>query len=213
MNAFRLSMFLVMLFSSPTVFGQLSDSEIPTTSSAVKPIGVGAFVPQAMAYTPDGSAVNVKDLVTSKPTILIFYRGGWCPFCNTQLGKLATIQGELQTLGYQLVAISPDAPEFLKPTADKAKAGYTLLSDSSAEAIKAFRLAYRMPDDQVEKYLNRFKLDLEQRAGGKKHHLLPVPAAYVVDATGRIRYVYSNADYTKRVDTAELLAEAQKARN
>ena len=47
------------------------------------------------------------------------YRGSWCPYCNTQLSEIASIEDELKKLGYQIVAISPDKPESLNVTETK----------------------------------------------------------------------------------------------
>ncbi|PKO18009.1 hypothetical protein CVU37_06685 [candidate division BRC1 bacterium HGW-BRC1-1] len=213
-----LAILLVALLSPKNLWAQAADSgrsskgyDVPTTSTAVKPLKEGDKVPSVEVFTAEGNAVNLSDLISSAPTVLIFYRGGWCPYCNVQLGKLATIEGQLAAAGYQVIAISPDAPEHLRETATKNKTNYLLLSDSSAKAIKAFGLAFRVDDGTVERY-RAFKnpVDLEQRAGGQSHHILPVPAAYVIDTSGKIRYAYWDPDYKTRVNEQELLEAARR---
>ena len=47
----------------------------------------GFFARQTRAA--DGTPFDLGAAFSEKPTVLIFYRGGWCPFCNRELGELA----------------------------------------------------------------------------------------------------------------------------
>ena len=145
--------------------------------------------------------------VSKKPTILVFYRGGWCPYCSSHLSDLYSIEKELLDLGYQIAAVSIDKPEKLKETLDKTKINYTLLSDSDAEASKAFGLAFKVADEYNNK-LKDYGISLEE-ASGRDHHILPVPAAFVINKKGVIKYSYVNPDHTIRVDPQVLLKAAK----
>ncbi|ULT24851.1 redoxin domain-containing protein [Sphingobacterium sp. E70] len=39
-----------------------------------------------------GGAIDIGKAISQKPTILVFYRGGWCPYCNLQLSGLQEIE-------------------------------------------------------------------------------------------------------------------------
>lgn len=172
-----------------------------------KPITSGP-VPDGPLQTLEGKATTLHDVLGGKPTVLIFYRGGWCPFCMRHLADLETVLPDLKKTGVQLVAISPDLPEELGKSADKNKLEYALFSDSKVDLIKKFGLAFRVDDQTVERYKG-FGIDLD-RASGESHHVLPVPAVYVVDAKGVIQYVHTNPDYRKRLKGTEVLEAAKK---
>ncbi len=87
---------------------------IPVSANAVRPLLVGDSIPELELQTAGGKAFDLKQAVAKQLTILIFYRGGWCPYCNLQLGQIQTIEMQLRQLGYQILAISPDRPEKLK---------------------------------------------------------------------------------------------------
>ncbi len=189
-----------------------TDASVPAPAVAVPtpaPAKVGQPAPTGVLRTPDGKPVEVASLYAAKPSILIFYRGGWCPYCNTHLAQMAQIEPELVKLGYQVLAISPDKPESLKSTIDKGGLTYQLLSDSDVSLISAFGLAFRVDDATAEKYRG-FGIDLAA-ASGRDHHVLPVPAVYIVDAQGVIRFAHSEPDYKKRLSADELIAAAQTA--
>lgn len=180
----------------------------PQDASAVQPLGVGEKAPTASLHGPDGQSVDLAAKYTQKPTVLIFYRGGWCPYCNTHLGQIATAEPELLRMGYQVLAISPDRPKELAKTLDKQELTYELLSDSDVALARAFGLIFHVDDPTVEKYQG-FGIDLEQ-ASGRDHHMLPVPAVYIVDQAGVIRFAHWNPDYKTRLAPEDLLTAARE---
>ena len=179
----------------------------PTSPADVRPLLLGAALPSVNLKTIDDRSVALADVVGGKPALLVFYRGGWCPFCNLQLQGLRLIQDQLAGLGYQTIAISPDSPESMRKTLDETPLDYTLLSDSSADAISAFGIAFKVDDATVEKYQG-YGIDLGA-AAGNAHHLLPVPAVYLVDAEGTLQFSYVHPDYTSRLPETVILAAAQ----
>jgi peroxiredoxin len=176
--------------------------KIAASATDVVPLGKGDVVPALTLKTVDDKAFDLKAAVTTKPTVLIFYRGGWCPFCNQQMSGLQGVVKDLTDAGYQLLAISPDKPSELAKSIDKHALTYTLLSDSDASAIQAFGLAFLAPSSQFT---------MLETASGAKHHALPVPAVYIVDAKGVIQFVHYDPDYKVRMDSAKIVAEAKAA--
>ncbi|HKJ70102.1 MAG TPA: AhpC/TSA family protein, partial [bacterium] len=77
---------------------------------------------------------------------------------------------------------------------------YTLLSDSAAVATRAFGLAYRATNSNTGRL---------EEASGRDHHILPVPAAFIVGTDGMIKFEYINPNYKVRVKSAIILAAAR----
>jgi peroxiredoxin len=212
MNSFQYCLLLFTFCASAPLFAQDgSQHVVPVAGSAeeVCPIKVGATVPKVVLRSVDGVVVNLAEEISKKPTVLIFYRGGWCVYCNRQMSQLREIERAVLDLGYQLIAISPDRPEKLRETIDKYEFSYTLLSDSKAEAIKAFGLAFRVSQQTLDRY-KTIHIDLED-ASGESHHVLPVPAAFIVGTDGVIKYSYVNPNYRVRIDPDVLLVAAKAA--
>jgi peroxiredoxin len=181
---------------------------IPTTAEQVTPLLVGAQAPNVVFKTSDGSSLDLRKAAAERPLVLIFYRGGWCPYCNLHLGQLQSIESSLETLGYRIVAVSPDKPEQLRVTTEKQTLGYTLVSDSEAAGIKAFGIAFRVDDRTFKRYKDELQIDLEGYSGAK-HHLLPVPAVFIIGRDGRVLFQYVNPDFTVRLHPEILLAAAK----
>src|SRR5277367_2112932 len=121
---------------------------------------VGDSIPDVTLRTVDNQEVKLRTLVAEKPTVLIFFRGGWCPFCNAHLSSLLGIEQELNKEGVQLVAIGMDQPSKLRETMLHDKLDYLLLSDSDASAVKAFGIAYKVDDTTLTR-MKGFNVELD----------------------------------------------------
>jgi peroxiredoxin len=184
---------MVMIIISISAFGQL-----PQKSEDICPLLIGEAIPTNTLISVDGNKHQLSDLIAEKPGILIFYRGGWCPYCNTQLSDLRKIEDEIITLGYQILAISPDSPENLRQTMDKQKPNYSLYSDADGALIKSMGIAFQAPDRHIGM--------LNKRSEGQNEGFLPVPSVFVVDTSGKILFEYINPDYKTRISSDMLLS-------
>ena len=192
---------LGMLVAVPALAG------IPDSPEQVQSLSVGARAPIFAARTTEGKLRTFKPDGYKKPTVVLFYRGGWCPYCNAQLSDLHLVEPKLRKSGFEVVFLSSDRPELLYSSLKAADIHYTLLSDSHLEAAKSFHVAYHVDDATVAK-LREYGEDLEATTGTKEHEL-PVPSVFIIDTSGTIRYVYSNPDYKIRLSADALWAAAQ----
>ncbi len=168
----------------------------------VCPLKVGEKVPSLMLLNIEGEEVDLN-VVTQKPTVLIFFRGGWCGYCSKHLSAIQEAKNDIEKLGYQIIAITPDQVSKLSETVDKTKLDYLLLSDASATAIDAFGLSYTVEGEMAAKF-KKNKLDLAAWSG-QEHNKLPVPAIYIIKEA-QVLFNYVNPNYTKRLEAETLIA-------
>jgi peroxiredoxin len=180
---------------------------VPDDPYQVEPALIGEQVPDITFKRADGSEVNFKNLISQQPTIFIYYRGGWCPYCNRHMAEIQRIEQDLVDMGYQIIATSADRPGKLPKSVDKHNLNYTLLSDHTMAGARAMGLAYKVPDQMVAKYKEN-GMDLEE-ASGMNHHQLPVPAVYIIAQDGSFLFNYVNPDYHRRIPSDILLSAAE----
>jgi peroxiredoxin len=159
-----------------------------------------------------GRPVRLADLWQRGPLVLLFYRGGWCPYCNLELRAWQKRLPELQRLGASLVALSPQTPDNSMSTAEKNELAFPVLSDSALAASDAFGVTFTLPPELVELY-GRVGNDLPV-LNGNGQWALPLPATYVIDRDGRIVFAHVEADYRERAEPDQVLRalEAMTAR-
>jgi len=201
----------MLIVATAVVGGEIimpeDSKKVAASAEEICPLLVGQEIPMVQLKTRDGADFDLNSAVMQKPAVLIFYRGGWCPYCNLHLAELQKIESDLLKLDYQIIAISIDRFEKLAPTIEKQKLNYTLLADDRALATTAFGLAYKVSDADFQR-LQGFGMDLEE-ASGQRHHILPVPAAFLVGTDGIIKFSYINPNYKVRVKADVLLAAAK----
>jgi peroxiredoxin len=178
-----------------------ADSSVPAKPTDISPLLIGESIPSLALKDANGKTVRVNDKIKERPTILIFYRGGWCPYCNKQLAGIQEIEKKLLELGYQIIAISTDSPESLAKTLNKQHLSYTLLSDDELAASKLFGIAYSGP--------KAYEKILQESSNGKNvDKLLPVPSVFILDTRGVIQFEYINPDFKQRISPELLQAVA-----
>ncbi|MDZ4714729.1 MAG: peroxiredoxin-like family protein [Cytophagales bacterium] len=176
--------------------------DVPKEPTDISPLLIGEKIPNLKLSNIDGNEIGLLELAGQKHAILVFYRGGWCPYCNTQMAELQAIEPDLLREGYQIIAISPDSPESLKASVDKNKLNYTLLSDSKLEAARAFGLAFAAPERYADMLL--------KASSNLNKGVLPVPAVFVLNKQGEILFEYINPNYKKRLKGSFLLTAARE---
>lgn len=190
---------------SPVGAGQMANGHWEP-ESLMTPLKAGASMPRGnIAQTADGERFDVDAAVAAKPTVLIFYRGGWCPYCNAHLRDLQGSEPALHAMGYQILAVSAEPPAALRQTLTDAKLSYTLLSDASLEIATRFGLRYKLKEDYASRIRARGAL-----AADNPGYLL-TPGAFVLDRKGHVHFAYVNTNYAVRVRQDALLEAARQA--
>lgn len=178
-----------------------AQTELPKTATDVSPLLIGEKIPNLTLKSVDDTDVNLLEIFSKKKTILVFYRGGWCPYCNVQLAALGQSEKELLDLGYQIIAVSPDSPKNLKVTGEKEKLNYLLLSDSKGELTKAVGIAFQAP--------MLAKSRLSKSSDGINNSFLPVPSVFILNDKGEVEFEHITPDYKHRITTELLIAAAK----
>jgi len=196
----------VVVAPSAAGAGQMADGPwVP--GSLMTPLRAGQSVPAgSVVRNLAGQPFDLNGAISRQPTVLIFYRGGWCPYCNAHLRDLQGSEPALRAMEYQILAVSSDPPAALRQTLTGDHLSYTLLSDESLDVAAKFGLKYKVKPSVLE-YLKKAHVDLVKQNGG----YLLTPAAFIVDTRGTIRFAYTNTNYTVRVGQPALLAAARAA--
>jgi peroxiredoxin len=152
-----------------------------------------------------GKPVTLESLVETGPAVIVFYRGGWCPYCNLALRAYQReVLPELSGAGGRLVAISPQTPDQSLSTAEKAQLEFTVLSDPGSRVASRIGIAFQEEDEVLEAQ-RKLGLDLRQvNAEGSIN--LPRPTVLIVDTDRTVRFVDVQPDFTARTEVADILA-------
>ena len=195
---------IIFLFALLPFVASQAD-EVAGDAWSINPVLIGAKAPAFEAVSANGDMFHFDPENRTKPAVIIFYRGGWCPFCNLHWAELRKIEGELRAMNVDMIFLSADQPSMLtEANEEEEKPGYYLLSDNHLEVAKKFGIAFHVNEAGVKKLLDHGH-DIEA-ASGLDHHNLPTPAVFVVNSDGVIKFKFITPDYKVRLHNDVLLA-------
>jgi peroxiredoxin len=164
----------------------------------------GENAPEFTAKDNTGKTIDLKALLkTHKAVVLFFYRGQWCPYCNKQIKHLQDSLQLLTAKGAYVIGVTPETAENIAKTVDKTHASFSMIEDKGYKIMKDYQVNY-IVDEVMFGKLKKYGVDLEQN-NGNTDHVLPVPATYVINHSGKIVFVHFDKDYTKRASVSTLL--------
>ena len=151
-----------------------------------------------------GREVSLSELVADGPAVLVFYRGGWCPYCNIALHQYQSeLVPRLPAYGATLAAISPQKPDQSLTTAEKHGLQCAVLSDAGARVARQLGIGFQQADDVLE-VQRALGVDIrEGNADGSPE--LPMPTVLIVDSNRTVQFADTHVDYTSRTEVAEIL--------
>jgi len=188
-----------LLFISLLFIGCSNKPSIPLLAEDISPILIGETLPDAHFKNVEGKSIELKAILEEKPTVLVFYRGGWCPYCNVQLSGLVEIEEDVLELGYQIVAVSPDDYKNLQTTMENNSTKYKLLSDPNGKFIKEIGIAFKT-SSSLKEYI------ISKGQKGEASTVMPAPTVMIVDKKGVIKFEYINPNYKERISGEMLLS-------
>lgn len=173
---------------------------------SAKQVGDAAIDAQLSGW--DGKTVKLSDLWQEGPIVLMWYRGGWCPYCNIQLRAMQQSMDKIEDAGARLVVLTPELPEKAKETAEANDLDIVALHDKGSALARKFGLVFKLPESIIPAYRDRLKLP---EYNGNDAMELPLAATYVIDKSGKITYAFLDADYKKRAEPADVIQAVKVA--
>jgi peroxiredoxin Q/BCP len=140
----------------------------------------GDTAPSFTLADADGNTVSLSDF-GGKKVILYFYPAAMTPGCTTEACEFTAARDTLDTGGYVVLGVSPDAPDKLVQFRSKENLDITLLSD---------------PDHSVHEQYGAWG---EKSLYGKKM-VGVIRSTFVIDESGTLVEAWRNVKATGHVD-------------
>lgn len=158
----------------------------------------GDRMPEFILPDAEGNLVFSDDLVARGPLVVVFFRGDWCPFCTMTLVALNEVVSDIAAAGGSLVALTPDTGDYASAAWRKLDLRFPVLSDVDSATALEFGTNYVVPD-ALRQVQEANGLDLAVRHGDGSW-FLPMPATFIADRSGILRYTYTSGDITDRLE-------------
>lgn len=165
----------------------------------------GDMLPPFSLANADNKQIDSSALLANGPLVISFYRGAWCPYCNLEINALQQRLADINATGAQLIAISPQNPDKSIDQVSQSKLDFEVLSDARNKLAKQCGLVFTLPESLRPVY-EAWQIDIPDHNGDDSFEL-PIPATYIVDQKGKIRYAHVDMDYTKRLEPDAIIEQ------
>ena len=198
-NAFLV---LISIFITTGLFAQVSKYGIKE-ATAPKGLLVGEIAPNIVSETISEKPFELRNALQSKPVVILFFRGSWCPVCVRYLNNLSDSISMLNNKA-QVYAISLEKDVFIKELQKEVASDIFFLKDTDGQIAKQYKVMFDVTEAYKEMFKGYVKTNLADRNANEKAQLV-VPATFVINTSGKIIYRQFDYNYSSRASVADIL--------
>jgi peroxiredoxin len=165
---------------------------------------VGSVFPAVALPNHRGQYRSIEQLHDDGPLVISFNRGSWCPYCMHELESWRDNLSALQSAGGKLVIIAGEVSGRGDALADMFSDEVEILCDVEHGAALGLGLAFHAGDELLRRYLE-CGLDLSD-IYGTQSGILPIPATFVIDRDGIVRFAFVEPDFRIRAEPTDVIA-------
>lgn len=155
-------------------------------------LAVGNPLPAFTLKDQDGNLIDSASLV-GKLSLMLFYRGNWCPLCMAQIKEVAALYRELAQRGVQVLLVSPQPQKHTQELAERFDAPMQFLVDEGNAAARI--LGIDAPGG----------LPMGMQAMGYDSDTV-LPTVLLIDAKGQIAWADLTDNYRVRPEPDAFIA-------
>jgi peroxiredoxin len=172
-------------------------------------VPVGTRLPDEDLLDPHGQTTTLYAVTGDRPSVLVFYRGVWSPYCAVTLRTYQTdLLPALTELGVGLVAISPQVTEGSLAMREKNDLTFAVLSDPGNILARAVGV---LTAPTMQARAAQFAIGTDLTELNEDHTAsIPMPTTVILDADRVVRWVDVHPDYTTRSEPADILVALDK---
>ena len=179
-------------------------AELRRTPFLDRALRVGEAFPDFLLPNAEGRLLARDDLVAQGSMVVTFFAAPGARTCAIQLAALEEALPDIAAAGASLVAITPETGGRAAEAKARHGAHYEVLADVDQGLGTACGVLFRLPAP-YRRLLESRGVDLAERQG-HEGWFLPVPATFVVDRGGVVRWAFMDVDFTRRAEPDDILA-------
>ncbi len=166
-------------------------------------VQVGQMAPDFTTQdVEEGNKANLKSLLGSEKTVLLFYRGAWCAASRQRLANLSRDYPQFQELNTKVIAVSSEPYEKGKELKRKLNLPFAILSDPGFEAIDLYGTRTERDEMRRDQGGGAIGAISQFYIYNVKHiDSYASPSLFIIDENGRVRYRFvskeAEIDYPK----------------
>jgi peroxiredoxin len=164
---------------------------------------VGEVAPDFALPDQHGRLVRLSERLAIGPVVLLFFRGGWCPFCSLTLRAYQAALPSIEAAGGDLLAVTPVPANRCTVVAERDLLAFPVLSDEGNAVADQYGIAYELAPVLRTVY-TRLGHDLP-RLNKTGNWRVPLPATFIIGPDRRIVRAHVEPVAHRRLEPSEVV--------
>lgn len=153
------------------------------------PLVVGQPIPAFTTSLANGDSLDQAKLAGDKTSVIVFFRGRWCPVCLAELGELEKFHEEFAKRNVRVFVATLETKDLAQKSQEQFP-HLTVIADTDTKLIQAINVLHK---------------DANPSGGDSA-----MPTTIVVDRDGVVRWIYRGDNVLGRLAPADLLAQLDR---
>jgi peroxiredoxin len=181
-----------------------AEAEYRADAAAAHPLAVGDRAPAFALADAAGKQHSLTDYLARGPVLLLFFRGGWCPYCTLTLRAYEEVAADIRRAGGDILALSPQKPSRAALVQESNCISFPILVDCGNRVATAFGvLGQARP--MTRQVFGKLGCNIPEE-NNAEDWMLPRASEFLIDTDGIIRLAHVSPVSYERTEPRDALA-------
>ena len=181
-----------------------AEAEYRADAAAAHPRAAGDRAPDFALSDAEGAKHRLSEYLARGPVLLLFFRGGWCPYCTLTLRAYEEVAPDIRKAGGTILALSPQKASRAALVQESNGVSFPILVDCRNRVAAEFGvLGQARP--MTRQVFGKIGCNIPEE-NNAEDWLLPRASEFVIDTDGIIRMAHVSPVSYERTEPREALA-------
>jgi peroxiredoxin len=181
-----------------------AEAEYRADAAAARPLAAGDRTPDFVLTDAGGAKHRLTDYLARGPVLLLFFRGGWCPYCTLTLRAYEDIAPDIRNAGGAILALSPQKASRAAMVQESNCVSFPILVDCKNRVATDFGvLGQARP--MTRQVFSKLGCNIPEE-NNAEDWMLPRASEFLIDTDGTIRMAHVSPVSYERTEPREALA-------
>jgi peroxiredoxin len=181
-----------------------AEAEYRADAAAAHPLTVGDRAPDFTLSDAEGKTHRLTDTLARGPVLLLFFRGGWCPYCTLTLRAYEEVAPDIRAAGGAILALSPQKASRAAMVQESNCVSFPILVDCRNRIATEYGvLGQARP--MTRQVFGKLGCNIPEENNAEDWEL-PRASEFLIDTQGIIRMAHVSPVSYERTEPREALA-------
>jgi peroxiredoxin len=181
-----------------------AEAEYRADAAAASPLGLGDRAPDFTLGDADGQRHRLADNLAKGPVLLVFFRGGWCPYCTLTLRAMQEVAPAIRQAGGAILAVSPQKATRAELVRESNGISFPILVDTGNRLATAFGILGQSRP-MTRQVFAKLGCNIPEE-NSADDWMLPRASEFLIDREGVIRLAHVSPVSYERTEPRDALA-------